>query len=149
MQWRYVPPVPAVKPNPTSHVNDPNAKSLPSAYYADDSQPMRGRLRMYLQMAGCRIVGFGTNAMDALRDCKRLKPDVAILDINMPPGSGFEAALKLANDKAVKHLFICSSNSQGIMTGPIGDAGVKFLKKPLSDLQVINAVKAALNGNAG
>ena len=56
---------------------------------ADDSQNIRKCLAGYLSdIEGSEIVGEAGDWAEAVQEVERLKPDVAILDIQMPNGNG-------------------------------------------------------------
>jgi DNA-binding NarL/FixJ family response regulator len=58
-------------------------------FIADDSALMRQRLVSLLsEVEGVELVGQAGDAHEALEAIRRLKPDVAILDIRMPGGNG-------------------------------------------------------------
>ena len=57
----------------------------------DDSEVLVERLRSSLaEVSGLEIVGHADNARDAELEIGKAKPDVVILDIRMPGGSGIE-----------------------------------------------------------
>lgn len=59
---------------------------------ADDSAIVRERLAYLLgDVDGVEIVGQAEDAVEAANLADKLKPDVAILDVRMPPGSGADA----------------------------------------------------------
>jgi DNA-binding NarL/FixJ family response regulator len=69
-------------------------------YIVDDSLLLRDRLKtMLLESDGIEITGEADNPHDAVEDILRLNPDVVILDIRMPRGSGIDVirAIKSAN----------------------------------------------------
>lgn len=58
---------------------------------ADDSAVIRDRLIALLnELEGIQIVGQAEDAMEARSLAEKLRPDVAILDLRMPKGSGAE-----------------------------------------------------------
>jgi DNA-binding NarL/FixJ family response regulator len=58
-------------------------------FIADDSQTVRERLVALLDdMPNVHIVGHAQDAAQAIADIRQIKPDVVILDIRMPAGSG-------------------------------------------------------------
>jgi DNA-binding NarL/FixJ family response regulator len=60
-------------------------------YIVDDSSLLRDRLKtMLLASDGVEITGEADNPHDAGEDILRLNPDVVILDIRMPRGSGID-----------------------------------------------------------
>jgi NarL family two-component system response regulator LiaR len=107
-----------------------------TAIYADDSVIMRGRLNQYLKMAGCKIVGCATSARSASQLCEELKPDLAVLDVIMVPGSGKDVALDLKQRGVVKNVLVITSNSQDSTIKPLRAAGVRTLTKPISAEQI-------------
>jgi DNA-binding NarL/FixJ family response regulator len=57
----------------------------------DDSEVVVQRLRSSLaEVAGLEIVGQADNVADAVLEIRKLRPDVIILDIRMPGGSGID-----------------------------------------------------------
>ena len=77
---------------------------------ADDSAPVRQRLAMLLEDTGMvDLVGEATDALETLVEIKELKPDVVILDIQMPAGSGI-SVLRWAQRESVKPKFIMLTN---------------------------------------
>jgi len=60
-------------------------------FIADDSATVRERLiTMLSELEGIEIVGQAQDAVEATKAILELKPDVAILDIRMPGGSGID-----------------------------------------------------------
>ena len=58
---------------------------------ADDSAVVRDRLKYLLvDLGGVEVVGQAGDAVEARYLATKLKPDVAILDLRMPNGSGAE-----------------------------------------------------------
>ena len=60
-------------------------------FIADDSKVLRERLtEMLSDVPGLEIVGCAQDVSEALSHIKKLNPDVVILDIRMPGGSGMD-----------------------------------------------------------
>lgn len=60
-------------------------------FIADDSPLMRERLAaMISEITNAELVGQAVNVQEAIEAILRLKPDVVILDIRMPGGSGLQ-----------------------------------------------------------
>jgi len=60
-------------------------------FIADDSLIVRERLTtMLVELAGVEVVGQAENVAEAISAIGRLQPDVVILDIRMPGGSGID-----------------------------------------------------------
>jgi chemotaxis response regulator CheB len=66
----------------------------------DDSAAFRSRVRRHLDDdSAIAVVGQADNGIDALREIERLRPDVVLLDLYIPPPDGFDVL------RAVKRLF--------------------------------------------
>src|SRR5436190_509507 len=60
-------------------------------FLADDSVIVRERLTtLLLELPEVEIVGEAATAGDAMKSIRELRPDVVILDIQMPGGSGID-----------------------------------------------------------
>ena len=58
---------------------------------ADDEVDIRLLLKLQLRQAGITVVGEAGDGIEAIEQCKALRPDVLILDLLMPRMNGFEA----------------------------------------------------------
>ena len=66
---------------------------------ADDSAHFRMRLlQMLSQIAGVQIVQSACNGYEAIAYVRKLRPDVAILDIQMPGANGIEVLEEIKRD---------------------------------------------------
>ena len=79
-------------------------------FIADDSATVRDRLTSLLSdMPTVEVVGQAADAAEAIQAIQQLKPDVVILDIRMPAGSGIGVLRSLAH-KPEKPKFIMLTN---------------------------------------
>lgn len=68
---------------------------------ADDSVLMREGVMLILQQSGVEVVGQAGDAEDLLRKVRAHKPDVAVVDVRMPPthtDEGLRAAIEIRNE---------------------------------------------------
>jgi len=68
---------------------------------ADDAVLLREGAARLLEEAGCEVVAQAGDADDLLRKVRAHKPDVAIIDVRMPPGNeddGLQAALTIRDE---------------------------------------------------
>jgi len=76
----------------------------------DDSILLRERLTaMISELPGIEVIGQAESAEKAINTIRILKPDVAILDIRMPGGSGFEVLENIKRDKSTPLMIVLTS----------------------------------------
>ncbi len=63
---------------------------------ADDETPARQRLKRLLEEMGYEVSAEAANGTDALQQCERTQPQVALLDIQMPGISGLDVAMAMS-----------------------------------------------------
>jgi DNA-binding NarL/FixJ family response regulator len=69
-------------------------------FIADDSRFLCERLiEMLSDIPGIEIIGHAQNVTEALTSIKKLNPDIVILDIRMPGGSGIDVLQDIKKDK--------------------------------------------------
>jgi CheY-like chemotaxis protein len=62
----------------------------------DDQLRFRATARRWLARGGFDVVGEAADGADALEAAARLRPDVVLLDVQLPDTDGFEIAARLA-----------------------------------------------------
>jgi DNA-binding NarL/FixJ family response regulator len=99
-------------------------------YIVDDHRSFRDAARRVLEAAGFDVVGEAEDAESALAAIKRLRPDVVLLDVQLPGMDGFELASRLtANGDAPA--IVMTSSREGTEFGPlVSDSGARgFIHK--------------------
>ena len=101
-----------------------------TALIADDEPALRAELERLLagvwpELVVAASVGDGAAALDAI---ERLKPDVAFLDIRMPPPSGLDVARRVGRDTAV--VFVTAYDAHAVEA--FERAAVDYLLKPVT-----------------
>lgn len=66
----------------------------------DDHAPFRASARKLLEVEGYEVVGEAGDAASALEAVERLRPEVVLLDVVLPDGSGFDVAEQLSGSGA-------------------------------------------------
>src|SRR5688500_16820362 len=73
-----------------SRVVQPSADREISVSIVEDDAALRDTLARYVDMRGFRCVGTCGSAEEALRELPLVKPDVVLMDINLPHKNGIE-----------------------------------------------------------
>ncbi|SNR71614.1 response regulator [Lutibacter flavus] len=116
---------------------------------ADDHPMILKGLFEELTSNGYIVVGQGTNGLEALELILKLKPMLAILDIDMPFLNGFEV-VKTAKDKNVETKFIIQSfHKEADYVMQAKSMQLKgYLLKEDSFIEIEKCIKAVLNNES-
>jgi chemosensory pili system protein ChpA (sensor histidine kinase/response regulator) len=113
----------------------------------DDSITVRRVMERFLERNGMRVVT-AKDGIDAISVLQDAKPDIILLDIEMPNMDGYEFATHVRNDERVSDVPII------MITSRVGDKhraraieiGVNdYLGKPYQDEQLLNAIRRLLD----
>jgi len=109
----------------------------------DDHKLIRVGLRNILDAhADIEVVGEAGDGEEGLRLARELKPDVVVLDINMPEMNGVEATRKLARLDPAPRILIVSVHKQDPIPTRLLEAGASgYLTKDLAADEILAAVR--------
>jgi DNA-binding NarL/FixJ family response regulator len=80
-------------------------------HLVEDSPIMARLLRDLVEETPAKVVGQSATAAQALRDITRTKPDVAIVDIGLAEGNGFEVLRALAANESRPLVFMLTNHA--------------------------------------
>jgi DNA-binding NarL/FixJ family response regulator len=99
--------------------------------------------------ADVEVVGKGGTVQEAISLARTLQPDVVLLDVHMPDGSGIQAAAAIKKDRPQTQVVILTSDEEESVLRSAVQAGVTgYLSKHESAAQVVQAVRGAARGEA-
>jgi DNA-binding NarL/FixJ family response regulator len=129
----------------------PAAKAKPiRLLLVDDHQVVRVGLRTVLHNnQGITVVGEAESKAGAMRAAKRLKPDVVLMDVRLPDGSGVEAAREiLARSPKTGILFLTSyaENDSALAAVLAGAHG--YVLKDIDAGLLIQSIHVVSNGQS-
>ena len=109
---------------------------------ADDHAVVRDGLRAILASdPGIDVVGFAIDGREAIREAKRLQPDVVLMDIAMPELNGIEAAAEIRDQCETASVIILSMHATSEHVFRALQAGVQgYLLKDSAGSEVVDAV---------
>ena len=119
----------------------------PLALVVDDSITVRRVMEKFLERNGLRVMT-AKDGLDAIRVLQDAKPNIILLDIEMPNMDGYEFATHVRNDDRVSDVPII------MITSRVGDKhraraieiGVNdYLGKPYQDSQLLDSIRRLLD----
>jgi DNA-binding NarL/FixJ family response regulator len=115
---------------------------------ADDHMVVRMGIASVLTFAGgMDVVGETDNGLDAVRLAHELKPDIVLMDLQMPALSGAEATARIhAQDPEVKVLVLTSFGTSGELKKAMDAGAAGALVKSSSREEIINAINGVMAG---
>ncbi|NOS83095.1 MAG: response regulator transcription factor [Nitrospira sp.] len=98
----------------------------------DDHEVVRVGLQTVLsRLNGIAVVGEAATASDAIAESCRLQPDVVLMDVRLPGGSGVDACRAIrASCSGTRVLFLSSyEDEEGVLAAVVGGASGYLLKQ--------------------
>jgi DNA-binding NarL/FixJ family response regulator len=120
-----------------------------SAVLVDDHDLFRGGLKQILEDQGVSVLGEARTGEDGVELVTRYRPDVAVMDLNMPGIGGVEATRRIAAQTPDTHVLVLtiSSDDESIMQAMLAGA-TGYMVKDASVDELSGAVHAAAAGDA-
>jgi len=113
----------------------------PSVLVVDDDSMMREMLKLILRSEDYRIAGEAANGQDAVMQCVNRKPDLVLLDINMPKMDGLQALEEIRKAcPGMKILMVSADATMGKVKEAIEKGAMGFIVKPLNPASVLDRV---------
>jgi two-component system nitrate/nitrite response regulator NarL len=95
-----------------------------------------------------KVIGEGSSSDEACELAIRTKPDVILLDVNMP-GGGIDAANNILQlPDAPKVIMLTVSEEDEHIVGALGVGATGYVLKGIKAMELIGAVKSVINGEA-
>lgn len=114
---------------------------------ADDQPAVRAGLRMRLALeADMQILGEAQNGKETLDIVSRFKPDVVIMDIEMPVMDGLAATEALKSLVPESRVIILTIHDDELSRQKAREAGAAgFVSKHANETTLLNAIRTAAN----
>lgn len=121
-----------------------------SVAVADDQAIVRAGLRLILEsQPDIEVVGEAENGLEAVEMAKKLKPDVAVLDISMPGINGIEATRQIKAALPSAHTIALTMHDDDTYVFQLLKAGGSgYVVKRAAATDLVQAIHAARRGEA-
>ena len=115
---------------------------------ADDHPLLRKGLKEIIDEKGTlHIVGEAGDGEQALKLIQQLKPDIAIIDINMPKLSGLEVVKMIKQQKIKVDIIVLTMYDKENIFNRAMDLGVKgYIMKDAALTEIVDAIKNVASG---
>ena len=109
----------------------------------EDERKIIDILRLYLEREGFEVFPALT-AGEAREAFTRLRPDLVVLDLNLPDGDGLEVARAFRRDSSVPILMLTARDEEVDRVVGLEIGADDYVTKPFSPREVVARVKAVL-----
>jgi len=99
------------------------------AVIVDDHTGFREEARRLLEEIGVRVVGEAATGQEALSTVRRLKPDLVLLDIQLPDLDGFAVAAQLTSVAPSPTILLVSTRDATDYGSRLEASGAAFIAK--------------------
>lgn len=116
----------------------------------DDSEMVRTGLRTLLSIESTiELVGEAANVAGGVDAAARLKPDVVLLDLRLPDGSGIDACRQIRKrSPETRVLIVTSVIDDGVVDDAIRAGAHGYLLKEIDGRGLVNAVREVAAGKS-
>lgn len=109
----------------------------------EDEQSIQTIVRTYLENAGFHVTCVD-NGLEALEMVRELKPDLLILDLNLPGMDGLEVAARLHQESDIYILMLTARSEEADRVAGLRIGADDYLTKPFSPRELVARVEAIL-----
>lgn len=115
----------------------------------DDHLVVLRGLRFFLQtQSDIEIIGQAQNGEEALKKVEELKPDIVLMDVQMPKMNGIEATKEISeNYPDVKVIILTSFSDRDSVLPAIKAGALSYQLKDVEPDVLAETIKAAMEGN--
>ncbi len=115
---------------------------------ADDHMVVRMGIASLLSFAnGIEVIGEADNGLDAVKLAHELKPDVVLMDLQMPELNGVEATARIhADDPGAKILILTSFGTSAELKRAMDAGAAGALVKSSSRTEIVDAIHGVMTG---
>ncbi len=98
------------------------------------------KLRTVLSENGYTIVDHAKDGNDCLRKARTLRPDIVIVDCNLPVMSGYDVAKVLCEDRVSDVIVIAAGVQEGFISDEKCQSSIVCMVKPISKPNLVSTI---------
>ncbi|WP_336633010.1 MULTISPECIES: response regulator transcription factor [unclassified Microbacterium] len=114
----------------------------------DDESLVRAALRVFLDSSeGFELVGEADNGADAITLAREVRPDVVLMDVQMPVMDGIEATSRLTKEfPGIKVVALTTFSAERVIVPMLSAGASGYLVKDTSPDRILDAARLAYEG---
>jgi len=112
-----------------------------SVIVVDDDEDTVRLFSEFLEEHGINVIGNGFDGVTAVKLFKETKPDVVLIDLNMPNGSGFYAIKKIQEINPKARIIAVTADGSFTTEEKLEKLNIPLIQKPFKMDQVISIIK--------
>ena len=124
--------------------------SMVRVMLVDDHDIIRNGLRAMIEQAGdLRVVAEAGTMADAIKEAARTRPDVIVMDVRLPDGSGIEATREIrARNEQINVLMLTSFADDEALFSSIMAGARGYVLKKIRGGDVVRAIRSVGRGES-
>ena len=112
-----------------------------SVIVIDDDEDTVRLFSEFLEENGINVIGNGFDGVTAVKLFKETKPDVVLIDLNMPNGSGFYAIKKIQEIDSKAKIIAVTADGSYATEEKLDKLKIPLIQKPFKMDQVISIIR--------
>jgi two-component system, NarL family, response regulator DevR len=116
----------------------------------DDHKVVRlGLASLFATVPGFSVVGEAGSVAEAIAEARRCAPDVVVMDVRLPDGSGVEACREIRSEQPETHVVMLTSfaDEEAVISSIVAGAAGYVLKTAEPE-RLVEAIQGAIRGTS-
>jgi DNA-binding NtrC family response regulator len=113
-----------------------------SVIVIDDDEDTVRLFSEFLEEKGIKVLGRGYDGVTAIKLYKEKKPDVVLIDMMMPNGSGFYAIKKIQEINSKAKIIAVSGDSSFSTEEKLEKLSIPLIQKPFNMEKILSVINA-------
>jgi len=120
------------------------ALPAPTVLTVEDDPIVRADLRLVLEDAGFDVCADARDGVEAVVLARKHRPDVILLDLNLPRIDGVEAARRIRSERNVPIVALTAHSEEGFVERALDAGASSCVLKPFGEEELVDALRGAL-----
>lgn len=113
-------------------------------FIAEDEAVILASFKMILKRNGYEVVGEATSGLQAYEKISEIKPDLILMDINLPELDGINVLIRISKIMVIPCIFITGQYSKELVERVNNSGAFGYLIKPVDERQIKASIEIAM-----